>query len=691
MSDKYLLNEKQQLLNNIGVEQAWGWSPAIDFCSLLEARLPTPCETENYGSACSHHEDPASCTFTEFQIPSTSSSKAVNKSDEDDVATNATGVALTVEKTKDEIEFDLLMEGLNLGGHTRAGGSDHPKDKGASACTSGSSRPFSREAESGASGGDKSKAGNGEDKKTCGAGENKDDRYAVYILLAGGNDIRHILRTISQVRLRERALEKEEENENHKAAEKDEKEEADHAPSLHSPLPSASKAKRKKRTYHFYLYEPNLRLHCRHLFFLQWLLNSMFSLEQLEERVLMFLDIFGNALIRDITAAQARLVVKDLLRALERGDLPSPPGAETKSSKDLLSFTSFSEMKLKERDFIEAQLRHWIRDASEAKIGEQWELRLRKDMAERFDNRNNLLDWDFVFRLTDYTNLIKFPEYRDWRNTGIAFDVSHINPRRGFDYLYQTPNKSLCHFDRQGQGYYCGDVKNGPFFSFGAQTLNEAICQRTADGTCKYGNGVIAMHNIRAWCYTLMTGLPWPWTDHKFAWDDDKHYNYLPPGTPCSTEYQLEFPSVQFHFVGLDLQRFLRHVREGKIAGGSGARGERGGGGGGGFLHAAFVGSSVLHELTPEFFSCFSDHAVIVAETAKFILDAEEEGKELFLNRILEAARESDWDNDVRLTAQLHDGQPKPKKVETHTLSKADEIAAKRYALPHQIALTKRR
>lgn len=549
MSSKYLQDEKQHLLNSIGVEQAWGWSPAIDFTTLLEKRLPSRKQSKVEPK---RHDD---------------LTLALNFSNRTDKEA----------KSKDELEFERLMQGNKV------------------------RKPAAQEEE----------------------GE------AVRILLCGAGDIRHIFKTLSALRLRD--------------TNRKESEEKDSDP-----------------TYHFYIYEPNLRVHCRHLFFLQWLLDSSFSLEELEERVLMFLDVFGNAMVRDITAAQVRHVVQGLLKALQ-----SEKG-------DLISLTSFKEMKLKEKDFIETQLSHWTRDASQANISEQWSTRLRQDLAERFDNRNNIIDWDFVFNLTDYTNLVKFPEYRDWRNTGLAFDVGHINPRRGFEYLYNTPNKTLCHFDRLGRGSYCGDMKNGPFFSLGALTENEKICARTADGTCKYGNGVVALHNCRAWLYTLMTGLTWPWSDHKFAWDDEKYYNYLPSNAPTGTELQVRFPKVRFHFIGLDLQRFLLHVKEGRVP----------------LMDAGFVGTAVTHELQPVFFNCFASHAVIVAETAKFILDAEESGKDIFVQRILEQAKVAAWQHNLHLTAELHKGQPAPKKEEG-VVSKAQEVSAVRYAKPHQVALTK--
>ncbi|RNC57949.1 putative dynein assembly factor 3, axonemal, partial [Trypanosoma cruzi] len=389
--------------------------------------------------------------------------------------------------------------------------------------------------------------------------EKKDEgsRDIVRVLLCGACDIRHIFRTLSSLQVKSKM------------------------------------AAQPPPVYHFFIYEPNLRIHCRYLFFLQWLLDSMFSLDELEEQVLMFLDVFGNALTRDTTSAQSRSVSQRLLRVLRNEE------------GELARLVSFTEMKSKERDFVEEQIVHWAFDTSQAKVEDSWLRRLRHEMAERYDNRDNIIDWDFNFYLCDYTNLIKFAEYRTWRNTGIAFDATHINPRRGFTYNYLVPNKTLCHFNAKGIGTFLGDVKNGPFFAFGAQTANTHIRAKTIDGTCKYGNGVVSMHNVRAWLYGLLTGQSWPWSDHAFAWDDPANYNYLPPGTPSDVAHQAVLPDVRFHFIGLDFTRFMQHIREKKNK----------------KFDLAFVGTSCTQLMSPEFFEvAMAINAVVVAETAKFVI-----------------------------------------------------------------------
>ncbi|KAG5501408.1 hypothetical protein JKF63_03221 [Porcisia hertigi] len=586
MSDKYLRNEQQQLLNSIGTEVCWGWSPAIDFVSLLAKRPRHP-------AGGGESQQSTDGVASQQPVMPTSASPV------SDVATAPHS------KDKEEAELDdLIAQIRNRTAPTTEATETTAVDSSTSDPQQG---PLSTSPTS--------------SLPTTGAGD-KD----VFIMLAGASDIRHLLRTLSSLRA------------------------AGFAGDQPGPQP----------TYHFYIYEPNLRLHCRHLFFLQWLLDSMFALEELEERVLMFLDVYGNALMRDITAAQVRNVVQRLRKALET------------DSSALLRIASFEEMKSKERDFVESQLGHWNCDASTADIEEQWSQRVRQEMAERYDNRDNIIDWDFVFHLTEYTNLLKFPEYRTWRNTGVAFDVSHINPRRGFNYDYKVPNKTLCLFSRTGRGVYSGDIKNGPFFSFGALTLNKHICHRTADGTCKYGNGVVSMHNVRAWMYTLMTGLTWPWANHAFAWDDASNYNYLPPGTPSGVAYAASLPKVRVHFVGLDWDRFVLHCREGKAP----------------RMDAAFFGTSCTQYMTPTVLRDVmsgAGHAVVVAETAKFIVDAEDAAKKAYLAKLDDLARLGGWARDEALTRALHEGQPDERPVEG-TMSDAQKISRERYAQPSLLA-----
>jgi dynein assembly factor 3 len=552
MSDKYLRSEQQMLLNAIGTDLCWGWSPAVDFLEML----PVRCISQLVSSEAA---------------PQVVTAAPLVKGSADD------------DGCMDELDRLLLETKATMG-------------KGAAGSL-----------------------GTGDPRPEEGA------REEVKILLLGACDIRHILRTLASLRV------------------------------LLSRQSATQNAK-----LHFYIYEPNLRVQARQLFFLQWLLDSLFSLAELEDRVAMFLEVFGNSLLRDITATQARLVTKHALRSV---------GFNEGTLGRCVDFSS--EMKSKEKDFVEEQMKFWVKDSSRCAVKENWNLRLRTEMAERYDNKDNIVDWDFNFHLYEYTNAIKFPEYRQWRSTGIAFDYCHVNPRKGFSYEYTQPNHTLCHYDRKQIGVYHGDIKNGPFFSFGVDTQNDYLKGRSADGTLRFGNGVHAMHNIRAWLYSLMTGMEWPWADHKFAWDDPANYNFLPPGTPSDVEYQASVPDVKFTFVGLDLERTLSHFGRGE--------GKKKG------FDAAFVGSNSSQFMTSALFSAMEQDGVVVAETIKFVVDAKDDAKAAFEEKLKGFAAASHWSEDIAATKKLHRFQPPPRKLETEP-SEAQKRSMARLTSHYQLA-----
>lgn len=566
MSDKYLRSEGQNLINSLGTELCWGWSPAVNFVDILPVR---------------------SLSLLMGNGPR----EATNSSDTPDGSSPAAETKVEEKASTQQLTDDLddLLSMI-----------DSKKKQVDVRCKQAKS-PSSND---------------------------------VHILLCGSCDIRHIFKTLSAIRvLLETADSK-----------------------LDAGAPSVNRAK-----VHFYLYEPNLRVHARHLFFLQWLCDSMFSLNQLEDQVAMFLDVYGNVMLRESTVPHVKDVSMRALRTLGYGEGP------------LAAMIDTSDMKAKERDFVEDQVRHWTKDTSVAHSEKNWNNRLRTEMAERYDNKENIFDWDFNFHLYEYTNTLKFPEYRTWRNTGIAFDYCHINPRKGFQYEYNAPNKTLCHFDRKGNGVFLGDIKNGPFYSVGIDTKNKHLRPRNADGTLKYGNGVTAMHNVRAWLYELMTGKEWPWSDHAFAWDDVANYNYLPPGTPSEVEYHAVLPRTMFHMIGLDFQRFLLHHREESKP----------------KFDAAFVGSNSTQFMTPEFFGAMADDGVVVCETVKFVVDCQDEAKAKFVEKIHEFGAKAGWEEHRTSTASLHRDLPEPRTVET-TLSEAQKKSNERLMSKHAVVLKKK-
>lgn len=253
-------------------------------------------------------------------------------------------------------------------------------------------------------------------------------------------------------------------------------------------------------------------------------------------------------------------------------------------------------------------------------------------------------------------------------------------------------------------GVYLGDIKAGPFFSFGIDSENPHLHHRNVEGQLKYGNGVMAMHNIRAWLYQLLTGgSKWPWADHKLAWDDPAAYNFLPPGAKKDNQHTAELPASTFTCVGLDLERlFVRRSVKAKEE----AAKRKGANVGSKYkFDAAFVGANSTQFMTPAFFDSLADHGVIVAETIKFVVDASDEAKTAFNGKIRDLCRnagsvvptspdassvspKNGWFQDNTLTEQLHTNVvPLKKREVAATVGQAR--ADLRYASPYQLVFKK--
>lgn len=488
----------------------------------------------------------------------------------------------------------------------------------------------------------------------------------INILLLGAADIRHIMLTLSRTQRTELG--------------------------------------RSGRPVHFYIFEPSLRVHCRHLLFLQMLLVDLVTLSELEDRVSTVLEIYGNSMIRDVTAASLKSSALAAAAALEleneeeeadvqknNGDDDAEEDADKKKSKSqqqkqprklnkkLASWLDWTHTKSKEKDFIATQLLLWTRDRTSVDIITQWDNRVRTELAERYDNRVNIFDWEFNFSLLDYSQIVRFPEYREFRKMGMAFDYCRINPRRGFRYDYTVANKSLALFNaRSGQGAYLGDIKNGPFFALGHDTENSNLKKREMDGTTVYGAGIIAMHNVRAWLYELVTGGKKPFPidiEHKIAWDNDKNYNFLPSDAPePHVEFTPQVPPCNFSFVGLDIERFYERV----------ARDHKDG-----FFDAVFVGATSTQWMTSALFKLVNSQTGFVsAETLKFVVDAKDDAKLLFEQKIEDMAAAAGWAKDTKLTDLLHAHQMPPRqRPEGVAMEPSMKKAIERQKRPHQVIL----
>ena len=106
----------------------------------------------------------------------------------------------------------------------------------------------------------------------------------------------------------------------------------------------------------------------------------------------------------------------------------------------------------------------------------------------------------------------------------------------------------------------------------------------------------------------------------------------------------------------------------------------------GGFhFDMAFVGANSTQFLSRDFFASMAPDGVVIAETAKFIIDATDEAKETFVAKINALCGPHGWSEAEDLTKKLHERQP-PLKELTGAPTEGQKRSIRRYHMPFQVA-----
>ena len=103
------------------------------------------------------------------------------------------------------------------------------------------------------------------------------------------------------------------------------------------------------------------------------------------ERIELFLDIFGNALIREKSQRYIDCVIPNLLNLVAE---------DSKTLSPLTKVFSFNEIKFKDRDEIMDAIKSWSSKIPFT-MEKHRDQRLRYHYKERYDYRRNLIDWDY--------------------------------------------------------------------------------------------------------------------------------------------------------------------------------------------------------------------------------------------------------------------------------------------------------
>uniref|UniRef100_UPI00358F975C dynein axonemal assembly factor 3 isoform X2 n=1 Tax=Myxine glutinosa TaxID=7769 RepID=UPI00358F975C len=394
-----------------------------------------------------------------------------------------------------------------------------------------------------------------------------------------------------------------------------------------------------KRKLAFYIVENNLEVLARHMLFLVLTLESPKRMG-LQEKTEIFLELFGNTLIRSSTVSYLSDTANFLIRAV----------TDPEWLRLMLPCINITALKFKEKDQLEAIFKFWKnRDRRVFPIDKFWDGRLRRYLGVRYDSRIGAYDWDLMMKLHDRgAKLIGSREYTRWRDKGIAFE-----PREG---IFEEANKTLAsgillmhNGERRPVRGYWGDIVTSPFVSFGIETEEENL-KKTRNGVHVNTARDISYHNLLALFHELLTGKKYSHvqaqpdsgsiatsndsgplstgdsivlsTGKDFPQQETPNTDSIVSSSSSSTEAYFDFLSpgaVTIHFLNLDsVSQF--HLKSKYTD----------------LFNVLYFSNSMVHHLTPNVRRVCAKKAVLFVETTKFLLDVRAETSLLFAKRVEE-------------------------------------------------------
>lgn len=230
------------------------------------------------------------------------------------------------------------------------------------------------------------------------------------------------------------------------------------------------------------------------------------------DRVNAYLQCFMNIRLSHHVLQQVQSAARSVLQAVH-DDAAAPPAAvkQKQTMKDndsnavvkkLKTIVDLKQLSFKQRDGLVEQLEFVLKQhAYEWDMTTSWDMRLRKLHGQRYDFRHNVDDWDYHMRLVDRsasnahsahdsnaTTVGNFSQTKDcnvskqlfmrWRSSGIGYIAREDEalPFANPTLLTRSTAQSVGGFAPSGKplnrsvsalGYW-GDVRDGPFHSYGA-------------------------------------------------------------------------------------------------------------------------------------------------------------------------------------------------------------------------------
>jgi dynein assembly factor 3, axonemal len=259
--------------------------------------------------------------------------------------------------------------------------------------------------------------------------------------------------------------------------------------------------KNTSRPIEFYMLDSPIEVLARNILMLEIIHDFDIPIRQ---RSNILLEIYGNAKVQERTSKYIEELAAQLRNLVATG------------KGRLENLIDFSMMKYKEKDMLEECFKSYIASSFPFDIEHYRDYRLRSYYGDRYDSREAIADWDYHEAIRSRASIIHIRQYKDWRNTGIAFEFG--------DQQYSCPNRTLMAYaegyiklgkdkglKKEVKGYW-GDMINSPYFSFGvdcettnahAAGLFEIVNKNTGSEQHRHHTVEVALFNILASLYQI--------------------------------------------------------------------------------------------------------------------------------------------------------------------------------------------
>ncbi|KAF2904687.1 hypothetical protein ILUMI_01493 [Ignelater luminosus] len=267
----------------------------------------------------------------------------------------------------------------------------------------------------------------------------------INILIVGGADCRHVLKTVAQ------------------------------------------RYRHENIKINFYIIEAVLESVAKQLLLLNVALQPEEELG-LVQKTRYFMELYGNMLVRPAVAKYLKMRAYEFVEMITNLDY----------MKTIMPFINL-DLKYRERDYLENVFKFWC-SSDEFDVCDCWDRRMRKTLGIRYDTKMGAFEWDLHMRFHSVGGMqVCTQEYTHWRATGVAFvwlesEVSKSN--RSFVSAVIPNGEKFAHCG------YLGDMETGPFVTYGLDCEDPEYLRRS-NGLNAHRATDVTERNLRQYFYEI--------------------------------------------------------------------------------------------------------------------------------------------------------------------------------------------